>query len=319
MPAAKPMTQHHILAPFHMVGGGIWHAIDLANRLTATSAEPTQLWSAKVPASAWHPYDVRMIAPYRGDIPDSGHLWVVGPDNEIGHWYPHGRFEQVTLIYNQHALPLFYRCMHALTCAGSRNVNVSYISSALASETGILGTITPPAFDRLRFIGENSTVRRRSREGFAVGKATRDIRYKHHAEDPAMYQLLLDHGYRIELVGATCIQDRLPQHPRLDVRGEIPQSEMVDFLLGLDCLVYRTSTRKPEGFGLCILEAMALGVPVIAHRAGGYADIIEQGKNGFLFDSNEQALSCLDLLKNNPDLHKQIRISAIATVAGLSF
>lgn len=318
MSAAKSMTRHHILAPFHMTGGGIWHAIDLANRLTSASGEPAQLWSAKAPASSWQRYDIHTISPYQGDIPDGGQLWVVGPDNEIGHWYPHVRFEQVTLIYNQHALPLFYRCMHALTKAGSRKVEVSYISSALANETGVPGTITPPTFDPLRFLGDKSTDRRLTREHFTVGKATRDVRYKHHADDPAMYQLLLEHDYRIALVGATCIKDWLPQHPRLDVRGEIPQTEMVDFLLGIDCLVYRTSMRKPEGFGLCILEAMALGVPVIAHRTGGYTDIIEPGKNGFLFETNAEALTMIDALKNNPDLCQQIGMSAKQTVSEIT-
>ncbi|MFH1539010.1 MAG: glycosyltransferase [bacterium] len=37
-----------------------------------------------------------------------------------------------------------------------------------------------------------------------------------------------------------------------------------------------------ESFGVSLLEAMALGVPSIAMRAGGPAEIIENGKNGFL-------------------------------------
>jgi glycosyltransferase involved in cell wall biosynthesis len=158
-----------------------------------------------------------------------------------------------------------------------------------------------------------------SGEKFTVGKATRDVRYKHHVDDPRLYQCLLDHGYRIKLIGATCIKDRLPAHPELEVRGEVHQSEIVDFLLGLDCLIYRTASRHPEGFGLCILEAMTLGVPIIAHRAGGYADIIEHGKNGLLFDNNEQALDYIALLKNNPDLHERIRITAISTAESYAY
>ena len=164
-----------------------------------------------------------------------------------------------------------------------------------------------------RFIGDKYILQRHSREGFTVGKATRNVRYKHHMDDPELYQCLLDDGYRIKLIGATCIKDRLPTHPELEVSGEVDQSEMVDFLLGLDCLIYRTASRHPEGFGLCILEAMALGVPIVAHVAGGYTDIIEHGKNGLLFDNNEQALCYIALLKNNPDLHEQIRISAMST------
>jgi glycosyltransferase involved in cell wall biosynthesis len=310
---------HHILAPFHMIGGGIWHAIDLATTLAETTGEPAQLWSTRVPNSSLQQYKVRTIAPYDGDTPNGGYLWVVGPDNEIGHWYPHSHFERVTLIYNQHAISLFYRCMHALTMARSRKVNVCYISTALANETGVPGTIIPPAFDRVRFIASKSILRHRANEKFTVGKASRDVRYKHHMDDPDLYQSLLANDYRVELIGATCINDRLPKHPQLEVYGQVDQTKIVDFLLGLDCLFYRTSNRKAEGFGLCILEAMALGLPVVAHKSGGYIDIIKSGKNGFLFEDNEEALRIIESLKNNPDLRQQVGILAMDTVKNLNF
>ncbi len=37
-----------------------------------------------------------------------------------------------------------------------------------------------------------------------------------------------------------------------------------------------------EGFGLVLIEAMASGVPVIALRAGGVTDVVEDGANGIL-------------------------------------
>jgi len=37
-----------------------------------------------------------------------------------------------------------------------------------------------------------------------------------------------------------------------------------------------------EGFSLAIVEAMAAGLPVVATRVGGAAEIIEDGLNGFL-------------------------------------
>ncbi len=40
-----------------------------------------------------------------------------------------------------------------------------------------------------------------------------------------------------------------------------------------------------EGLSQSLLEAMALGVPVIATRAGGNTDLIENGRNGWLFDN----------------------------------
>jgi hypothetical protein len=42
--------------------------------------------------------------------------------------------------------------------------------------------------------------------------------------------------------------------------------------------------------GRVVTEAMACGLPVVCHESGGYAEIIEHGRNGFLFDTQQEAL-----------------------------
>ncbi len=46
-----------------------------------------------------------------------------------------------------------------------------------------------------------------------------------------------------------------------------------------------------EGFGLAILEAMSVGLPVIASNVGGIPEIVEDGKTGILVDNNATALA----------------------------
>jgi UDP-glucose:tetrahydrobiopterin glucosyltransferase len=47
--------------------------------------------------------------------------------------------------------------------------------------------------------------------------------------------------------------------------------------------------RWVEAFGNVAIEALACGVPVIAYRHGGPAEIVQDGKNGFLVEPDSVA------------------------------
>ena len=64
-----------------------------------------------------------------------------------------------------------------------------------------------------------------------------------------------------------------------------PQSKMAEIYAMSDLVV--NCSKKPEAFGRSLIEAMAMGTPVIAPAIGGPLDIIEDGKNGFLFEQND--------------------------------
>jgi len=55
-------------------------------------------------------------------------------------------------------------------------------------------------------------------------------------------------------------------------------------------------SKKPESFGLTLIEALAMNTPVIATRHGGPLDIIEEGRNGHFFEpQNAEELAQLIL------------------------
>jgi len=64
------------------------------------------------------------------------------------------------------------------------------------------------------------------------------------------------------------------------------------------------NTSVNEGMCLAILEAMALGLPVIARRNTGNISIIKDGQTGLLYETPEQAAECLLTLEKDIQLRK---------------
>lgn len=66
---------------------------------------------------------------------------------------------------------------------------------------------------------------------------------------------------------------------RVTLAGQLEDGELVDLLSRADVLAIPSSH---EGFGIAYLEGMAFGLPAIASAAGGAAEIVTHGKDGFL-------------------------------------
>jgi glycosyltransferase involved in cell wall biosynthesis len=94
--------------------------------------------------------------------------------------------------------------------------------------------------------------------------------------------------------------------------GNIPHEEMKHALAGLDLNI---SAFRREGFGLSVIEGMAVGTPFAGYRAGGYPDIVENGKNGYLADNREGLLQAIITALDNKDTLHSIGENAMKTVA----
>ncbi|MDD5680056.1 MAG: glycosyltransferase [Candidatus Omnitrophica bacterium] len=73
------------------------------------------------------------------------------------------------------------------------------------------------------------------------------------------------------------------------------RKDMKDIMADLDVLVQATTT-FPEGFGLTIIEAMALSKPVIATDIPGPSDIVDDGRTGFLVPAGDIASMARQML-----------------------
>jgi glycosyltransferase involved in cell wall biosynthesis len=70
--------------------------------------------------------------------------------------------------------------------------------------------------------------------------------------------------------------------------GWRPQEELPEFFSGADALVVAS---EREQFGQVLVEGMACGLPAVATRSLGPAEIIEDGRTGWLVEPDEAALA----------------------------
>ena len=68
----------------------------------------------------------------------------------------------------------------------------------------------------------------------------------------------------------------------------------------------------PEAFGLAITEAMGVGCPVVASRVGAIPELVDHGKDGFLFTAGDSAelARALRLLHDDPGLARRLARNA---------
>jgi trehalose synthase len=92
----------------------------------------------------------------------------------------------------------------------------------------------------------------------------------------------------------------------------VQDSALVNALQRRAAVVLQKSRR--EGFGLTVTEAMWKGAAVIGGRVGGICHQIEDGENGFLVSSVEEAADRIVRLVREPDLRRRLGEKARKTV-----
>lgn len=122
----------------------------------------------------------------------------------------------------------------------------------------------------------------------------------------------------IVIAGDGPLRDRIATHFQelglsAALLGRIPPDNVPALLS--NCDIHITTSEK-ETKGLTVLEAFAAGIPVIAPRAGGVIDSIQNGENGFLFNPGNQHdfISKLEYLTRNSDLRQTMGNNAKAYI-----
>ena len=82
------------------------------------------------------------------------------------------------------------------------------------------------------------------------------------------------------------------QHSLIEYVGEVDESGKNELLGGARALVFPIAW--PEPFGLVMIEAMACGTPVIAHRLGSVPEVMIDGTTGYIVSGIAEAVAAVE-------------------------
>ena len=101
-----------------------------------------------------------------------------------------------------------------------------------------------------------------------------------------------------------CLVQELQLSDRITCIGDV--EDIAAMYAALDVCVL--PAKKPEGLGNVLIEAMAMGKPLVGSAIGGIPEIIEDGKNGFLVEANDAGAlaGALERLLADPELCRRM-------------
>ena len=300
----------HLINRLELVAGSELRTLGLANILSGHA--DVHVWATDIPdprLSAAVP--IKLIEPRKGRFPRSGTFVFVGVYYPLGRWL-HLVWPSRRIIILNTPQPDLFAQFERQTARTLRPApcEVVYATDLLRPLLGRTGMVQKSPVD-VRAFQPPAAPRANGGGPFRVGRLSRDVPEKFHADDPALFAALAAQGVDVRLMGGACLG--LPPSPRIVVTapGSAPAPA---FLHALDCFVYRTASTWLDTFPRVVIEAMACGLPVVAGRHGGHAEHIAHGVNGLLFDSGDEAQAHILRLRGDPELCAYLGRNARQTV-----
>ncbi len=304
------MSTLHLLGHFNAAFTGA-EAELLEIRRLLSGRRPVKVWSDVAPHPRYAGKGIATIQPFSHQFPKDGVLLLAGVHVRLPVWLKYARFERVVLFYNLSSHLALFNWIEHVRMATGLEPELVFVSGLLQQSVGLPGRMARSLIDlqpfleagRERLANDDDPMEAASQAGsprpFTVGRLSRDALDKHNPEDPMLYRMLASRGIRVRIMGGTCLAPALEGVEGVELLPAGAESA-TDFCRSLDLFLYRTGV-STEAYGRVIVEAMAAGLPVVAYRRGGYVEIVEDGVNGFLFLSQEEAYDLVMALKVSPE------------------
>jgi len=123
-------------------------------------------------------------------------------------------------------------------------------------------------------------------------------------------------GVRLLIAGDGPERERLEAAAgdRVEFLGPLPRARVLGLLAAADAAIL---TSAWENFPHGVVEALAVGTPVIATRTGGVAEVVVDGKNGLLVEPGDTRafIEAVRRYLGDADLQARLRAAAVPSVA----
>ena len=286
--SAPSSTTLHLLGHFNdQYTGAESELLDI--RTLVAGRRPVKLWSDVPPHAAHAGKGVIGVKPFARQFPSVGVLLVAGVHVGLDIWLKYTRFERVILLYNLASHERLFARIEQLRELTECEPELVFVSTALQLSVGLPGRVINSVIDLQPFLAIDRAAT--PVRPFTVGRLSRDIEGKHHAQDASLYRMLAARGVLVRIMGGTCLAAQLAGVDGVEL---LPAGALAadKFLRNIDLFFYRTGA-SVEAYGRVVVEAMAAGLPVVAGATGGYAEVIRPGVTGVLVNSQEQAFDAI--------------------------
>ncbi|NWI02322.1 GL1D1 protein, partial [Tichodroma muraria] len=122
-----------------------------------------------------------------------------------------------------------------------------------------------------------------------------------HRKDPSVHLGII--GPAVDPLFTSEVKEKVKRAPGVHVLQELPQEELHAAVRRCSAVV---NSSISEGMSAAILEAMDLGIPVLARNIPGNAAIINHKETGLLFSTPQEFVVLSKSLMNDPIMEKEI-------------
>jgi hypothetical protein len=235
-------------------------------------------------------------------FPRGGCLIFVGIDVGCTEWIANAEADR-TVVICQPAPPAdFLDQLRAIACDGARPIDLVFPSRAMAARFGPGHLVLPPPVELRRNppdLNRDKEGARARLAGLRVGVVGRNWRSESPAADAQFLKQVAAAAGALELYDAGLLRFSLGGNASVRFHARKDDGLNV-FLEALDCLLICPEPWWLEGDGRELFTAMASGVPVLCPAASIYAEYVNDGVDGFIYHSREEAVQQLVDLRRSP-------------------